>query len=198
MKRFFLIDMENVGKRSVMVKDGKVLKSLTEEDVIVVFSNDAHPNGCVSLDFLRAIAETKATYRMVQINCDGKNALDFALASMLGMLIHENGSHAEYWIVSNDMGFEACRKFAEGFNVRVGITPSIDTRECREEREAARKEMLKSLLPELSRKAICLTYKCLEVAKSKEDYHNRLQKVLYESQLREVYGRTKHLLETKV
>lgn len=198
MKRYFLIDLENVGKWSVVVKDKEVLSRLTREDIIVAFSNSAHSNGSVPLDFLEAIAGTRAVYRSVEINCDGKNALDFVLASTLGMLITENGSRAEYWIVSNDRGFEACREFAKGQGVKVGITPTIDIRECREERKAAEKELLRSLLPEMPGKAISLTQKCLLAARNKEDYHNRLQGVLYESQLREVYGKTKHLLETPV
>lgn len=197
MKRYFLTDLENVGKWSVVVNDKEVLSRLTGEDVIVAFSNGAHTNGSVPLDFLEAIAGTRAAYRSVEINCDGKNALDFVLASTLGMLIKEDGSRAEYWIVSNDRGFEACREFAKAQGVKVGITPTIDVRESKEMTDAAQREMLKELLPEFSGKAITLTQRCLRAARDVGDYHNRLQGVLYESQRKEAFWKTRHLIERK-
>ncbi len=195
MKRFFLIDLENVGKRALDVKDREALAKMSSDDVFVICQNRMH--GSTPKELLNALEGTKASYRIIEIANCGKNALDFAVAAQLGYLISAEGKGAEYWIVSEDRGFEACKDFGAALGVKVGITPSYNIQEARRASQEEERAMLKSLLPEYSSKAVALTQKCLVAAKSLEDYHNRLQKQLYENQTRDVYLRTKHLLTAK-
>jgi len=194
MKRYFLVDIENVGSSALSATDRESLKKITTEDFFVLCSNRLHGNGTVPSELDATLTAAGASFRIIEIGNVGKNAMDFCLASQLGYLIAEEGKGAEYWIVSNDRGFESCIEFGKAFGVKVGLTPSFSVCEQRKASQVEEREILKSLLPEYSPKAIALTQKCLVAAKSKEDYHNRLQKALYESQTRDVYLKTKHMV----
>lgn len=194
MKRYFLIDLENVGKNALCSEDREALKKITIGDFFILCTNKLHGNGAVPGELVAALTAAGANFRFIEIANVGKNALDFCLASQLGYLISQEGKGAEYWIVSNDRGFEACVEFGKSLGVKVGITPSFNVCEQRKNTQEREREILKNLLPEFSSKAVAITQRCLVSAKSLEDYHNRLQKGLYENQIREVYLRTKHLL----
>ena len=186
MKKYFLIDLENVGKWAF--EAGKV----TIEDFFVICVNNLHQK--MPRELIDALTAAGANFRVIEIANVGKNAMDFCLASQLGYLISQEGNHAEYWIVSNDRGFEACVDFGKAMGVKVGLTSSFKACEERKATQQEEREMLKSLLPELSPKAVALTQKCLTAARDLNGYHNLLQKALYENQCHEVYKKTKHLL----
>ncbi|MBR4606339.1 MAG: hypothetical protein IKO41_08975 [Lachnospiraceae bacterium] len=189
MKRYFLIDLENVGKWAF-----EEACKVTISDFFVICVNTLHQK--MPTELIGALTDAGANFRIIEIANCGKNAMDFCLASQLGYLISQEGNHAEYWIVSNDRGFEACVDFGKAMGVKVGLTSSFKACEEKQVSQKEEREMLKELLPELSPKAVALTQKALTAAKDLNSYHNLLQKSLYENQMRFVYQRTKHLLTT--
>ena len=194
MKRYFLIDLENVGKWAFDGSSREILKKVTIEDFFVLCANKMHGNGSIPGELLSALACAGANFRVIEIANVGKNAMDFCLASQLGYLISQDGNSAEYWIVSNDRGFEACVEFGRSMGVKVGITPSFNICEQRKATQEEERAVLRDLLSDLNPKVAVITHRCMVAAKSLEDYHNRLQKELHEGQATKVYRVTKHLL----
>lgn len=101
---YFLVDFENV--RTDGIKD---LKGVQEGDSMVVFYSENCKS--ITLDVLDSIIALKLKYSSFKVKVGTKNALDFQLASYLGYLIGQNGIDTNYYIVSNDKGFEVVVDF---------------------------------------------------------------------------------------
>lgn len=97
MKRYFLVDYENVN-------DGGLLgyEALKEDDVIILFNSKFSKINEKELEFKKSITKAKILKMTSQIR--GKNSLDFQLVSYLGLLIG-NDENCEYNIISKDRGF---------------------------------------------------------------------------------------------
>lgn len=191
MKRYFIIDLENVGKHFT-----EGIEALTMEDTLIVCHNRVV--GHLSKEIQDKLYHTKATVKMLEIYNHTKNAMDFCLCTQLGYLISEEGNKAKYYIVSNDKGFEASMDFVKSLNSNVTVK-RITSLKAEQESimyQEEEKRMLVSLLPEYNKKAVGIAQRCLDNAKSMADYHNLLQKNLYESQVRDIYLKTKHLFAT--
>lgn len=192
MKRFFLIDLENVGKHALSAKDKEQIRKFDIEDVFIICHNKL--NSIMPGELIDALTMAGARFRVIEMASVSKNAMDFCLATQLGYLISQEGKEAEYWIISKDRGFEACVDFGRAIGVKVGITPSFDVCEERKTLQEEQRESLKSLLPGYNKKVISRIFRCLVEAKGLGDYHNRLQKRLCAEQCREIYTKTKHLV----
>lgn len=102
MKKYYLIDSENVGDVWV-----PLLVASQEDEVVLVFYTQRSPH--MNYENVRLLKETEK--EAVFIKCfEGNNALDFQLVSELGFLLRED-SESEYVIVSNDMGFDAVVRY---------------------------------------------------------------------------------------
>ena len=101
---YFLVDYENV--RTDGIKD---LKGVQEGDVMVVFYSENCKN--ITLDVLDSIIALKLKYSSFKVKVGTKNALDFQLTSYLGYLIGQGGMDTNYYIVSDDKGFEVVADF---------------------------------------------------------------------------------------
>lgn len=104
---YFLIDFENVKLDGV-----KDLKGVQEGDAIIFFYSEQCKN--VTLDLVQDMLTLKLQYNSYKVKVGTKNALDFQLSSHLGFLIGQLGSDANYYIVSNDKGYDClCSHWVE-------------------------------------------------------------------------------------
>lgn len=101
---YFLVDFENV--RTDGIKD---MKGVQEGDAMVVFYSENCKS--ITLDVLDSIIALKLKYSSFKVNVGTKNALDFQLTSYLGYLIGQSGIDTNYYIVSDDKGFEVVADF---------------------------------------------------------------------------------------
>lgn len=101
---YFLVDFENV--RTDGIKD---LKGVQEGDFMVVFYSENCKS--ITLDVLDSIIALKLKYSSFKVKVGTKNALDFQLTSYLGYLIGQGGIDTNYYIVSDDKGFEVVADF---------------------------------------------------------------------------------------
>ena len=101
---YFLVDFENV--RTDVIKD---MKGVQEGDAMVVFYSENCKS--ITLDVLDSIIALKLKYSSFKVKVGTKNALDFQLTSYLGYLIGQSGIDTNYYIVSDDKGFEVVADF---------------------------------------------------------------------------------------
>lgn len=190
MKRFFLIDLENVGHTFL----GGIDK-LSVEDTLVICHNMTHGKN-ISPSITSKLHNTKATIRQINILNRGKNAMDFALSTQLGLLIAENGNKAQYFIVSHDKGFDASLEFATTLdsNITVRRIGSIEEEVCKEIKEQELKDTLNQLLKGYNKGLVKITRQCILNSKDCRQFHNLLQKKLYAKDFHDVYVKVRHLL----
>lgn len=106
------MDFENV--RTDGIRD---LKGVTEGDSMFVFYSENCKS--ITLDIIDKIVALKLKYSGFNVKVGTKNALDFQLASYLGYLIGKEGTDANYYIVSDDKGFEVVADFWKAQNISV-------------------------------------------------------------------------------
>lgn len=98
-----LVDYENVNGSNGL-KGADVLCS---EDTLIIFYSGCC--GKIRSDYMREIAESGCTFRIVKLKGAGKNALDFYIAAESG-IVSERGEK-QIAIISNDHGFQAVIDF---------------------------------------------------------------------------------------
>lgn len=96
---YYFVDFENVRINGV-----KNLVGIKNGDTVTIFFSDQCKN--ITLDVIEDL-----TRNGVQINCykakiGTKNALDFQLSSYLGCIIGKGSADENYYIVSNDKGYD--------------------------------------------------------------------------------------------
>lgn len=109
---YYLVDYENIHNNL-----DNLINNTSNGDSIVLFYSETCKN--ISLDVI-----SNFTSRNLKIDCfkvitGTKNALDFQLASYLGYLVGENKKAANYYIVSNDKGFDCLCEYWESIRVSV-------------------------------------------------------------------------------
>lgn len=118
----YLVDFENVTSGGLAG-----VQQLTKDDKVYIFytANAANMSFAAHLNLLSSPAEV--IYYNVSSGC--KNALDFQLSSFMGFLICSNAD-SEYYIISNDNGYEHVRKFWERSEFAKGViihsAPSVN------------------------------------------------------------------------
>lgn len=190
-KRIFLVDLENVGRGGWDPFNAKDMQSITQYDTFVLFHNTLR--GTISTRIQSAFVASGAQLRIIEIQCGaGKNAMDFCLATQLGYLLAQE-PNAQYIIVSNDRGYEACIDFAKTIGADVTIARSVNGAVAKEEDQLQEREELKRLLPDANKKVIAIAQQGLVRTSTCSDYHNFLQKRL-KNDFKMVYDATKHLV----
>lgn len=101
---YYLVDFENV--RTDGIKD---LSEVNDGDVVVIFYSDQCKN--ITLDVIANMTRKKISLTCFKVKTGTKNALDFQLSSYLGLLIGQEQSDANYYIVSNDKGYDCICEF---------------------------------------------------------------------------------------
>ena len=113
MSKTFFIDSENVGDNWTQLLD-----AVDTSDELLVFYTQKSPH----MSYKNLIKLKNSPKDVNFIECfEGNNALDFQLVSELGYRLGQGiGGNNEYFIVSNDNGFEAAIKYwkRKGFPVR--------------------------------------------------------------------------------
>lgn len=107
---YYLIDYENV--KSDVILD---ISGVKEGDTFVLFYSEVCKN--ISLEVLEMVSKKKLKFHPIKVTNGTKNALDFQLSSYLGYLIKNNDSDLDYFIVSNDKGYDSVAEFW----IRMGV-----------------------------------------------------------------------------
>ena len=130
----YLIDFENVTSAGI-----SGVQKLTKEDKVYIFytANAANMSFAAHLNLLSSPAEII----YYNVSSGGKNALDFQLSSFLGYLISQ-GKEKQFYIISNDKGYEHVKNFWELSGMADGVTingsPSVNRTLALEKPFAAR------------------------------------------------------------
>lgn len=101
----FLIDYENVGNAGM-----RGCHYLNESDFVIIFYSDAKKH--MERRYLESITNSGCTFETCKLCKQGKNALDFYIASKLGELFG-SGFEGTAMIISRDNGFQAVRDYWE-------------------------------------------------------------------------------------
>jgi len=191
MKRFFLIDVENVGKSFL-----QGIEKLKISDVLIVYHNQIARSE-FSQTILAGLQKTKAVVKKFYIENASKNAMDFQIMMQLGYLMAQNGSSAEYYIVSNDRGFDVAT-FTTNNNIHAKVRRIVNLEANFEEEERIQqmKDVLKRLLPEYSKNVIKTVQQGIDASKNTNDLHNFLQSHLRRD-FTNIYPRVKYLVESR-
>lgn len=118
----YLIDFENVTSAGI-----SGIQRLSKEDKVYIFYtvNASNMSFAAHMNLLSSPAEVI----YYNVTSGGKNALDFQLASFLGFLISK-GEDKEFYIISNDKGYDHVKSFWERSGIAEGVTihsaPSIN------------------------------------------------------------------------
>lgn len=118
----YLIDFENVTSAGI-----SGIQRLSKEDKVYIFYtvNASNMSFAAHMNLLSSPAEVI----YYNVTSGGKNALDFQLASFLGFLISK-GEDKDFYIISNDKGYDHVKNFWERSGVAEGVTihsaPSIN------------------------------------------------------------------------
>ena len=107
MKRYFLVDFENVADAGL-----NGFFELTSDDTVDIFYTQK--NNRISMDFFTSYLERgSAAALCLRKVAAGNQALDLQLASFLGSLIAGREEDCEYCIISKDKGFSCLPAFWE-------------------------------------------------------------------------------------
>ncbi|MDE6664790.1 MAG: hypothetical protein K2K14_01160, partial [Ruminococcus sp.] len=115
--RYYLIDYENVHQAGF-----EGIEKLTENDNLVIFYTTNAETLTFSL--YEKLVSCKADIQLYKVQCGGKNALDFQLATFLGYILGNN-SDIDCHIISNDKGYEYIRNFWKERNIKIKISSDI-------------------------------------------------------------------------
>ncbi len=116
--RYYFIDYENVHQSGL-----NGIEKLTENDKLIIF----YTTNAETLTFsiYEKLILCKAEIQLYKVQCGGKNALDFQLATFLGYILGQN-TDIDCHIISNDKGYEYVRSFWKEKNVKIKISSDIE------------------------------------------------------------------------
>ena len=112
---FVLVDFENVQPRNVSLLHGHSFK-------LKVFVGANQPK--IPFDMARALQAYGPDAEYVQIDGNGKNALDFHISYYLGRLAAETPD-ASFYVISKDKGFDPLIKHLKGQGISCQRSSSI-------------------------------------------------------------------------
>lgn len=118
----YLVDFENVTSAGI-----SGIQRLTKEDKVYIFYtvNASNMSFAAHMNLLSSPAEVI----YYNVTSGGKNALDFQLSSFLGYLV-SRGEDKEFYIISNDKGYDHVKSFWEKSGITQDVTinssPSIN------------------------------------------------------------------------
>ena len=115
--RYYLIDYENVHQAGL-----NGIEKLTENDRLIIFYTINAETLTFSL--YEKLVSCKAEIQLYKVQCGGKNALDFQLATFLGYVLGNNPD-TDCHIISNDKGYEYVRSFWKEKNIKIKISSDI-------------------------------------------------------------------------
>ena len=169
MKNIYFIDYENVGPRGLNGID-----KLTSADEVYFFHFTG--TGDVKFDNLHNLAISKAKTQIIRLSTHDKNAMDFQIVAMMGLLVGKHEEKAVYNIVSNDKGYLSaveCLKNTISQKLKINTIPTI----CgKRDPEAIEEVIKKTLGGKCNPKFINRTITAFKNAANLQDLHESLQK----------------------
>lgn len=188
-KRFFLIDIENVGKSFL-----EGIEDLSANDTLIICNNTM-----VYSDFspfiLEGLKKTKATVKKFYIHSTAKNAMDFELTMELGFLIAKYGEKAQYFVVSKDRGFDIINDYLKNKGMEGTVVKRIPNLKGFTEEEKRIQDMedtIRVLLPQYPARIISTIQIGMDQTKTLQEFHSFLQKHL-RYDVGTIYPKVKHL-----
>ncbi len=169
MKNIYFIDYENVGPSGLYGID-----NLTSSDEVYFF----HYTGAGDIKYnnLHSMAMSKARTQVIKLSTHNKNAMDFQIVAMLGLLVGKYEERAHYRIISNDKGYLSaveCLKNTLSQKLKIETQPTIAG--IRE--DSSIEVIIKNTLDGLcSPKMINRAVGAFKSAKSLQELHESLQK----------------------
>lgn len=115
----FLIDYENVNSIGLHGID-----LLTKNDKVYLFYSEKAES--INIDIMNIIIKGNFVFENFKLSKSDKNALDFQLVLFLGTMIKSLRKPTNFYIISNDNGYQSAIDFAkERFNVDIKKFSSI-------------------------------------------------------------------------
>lgn len=137
---YYLIDYENIIATSDIIS---VIEEIPNVCIVFIFYSDASKN--IPIEALEILRKKQITFLFNKAIIGTKNALDFQLSSYLGYLIHETKEQdAQYFIVSNDKGYDCLSEFYEREGISVNRMATLGNQ-----------SMLNAIVPSTSKEEIC-------------------------------------------
>lgn len=167
---FILIDGENIDHKSLLS-----INNISSARVYFFHSDNSILNTVKS--------EYKSILKLKTVYCEttGKNALDFILDSYLGFLIAKH-SNSDFYIVSNDLGFDNVVTFWRGRNTDIKRLSMHNSDSIIESR-------LNKVFKELSESQVSELCDITFIHKSNlNKLHNRLMSWCVRNSLKQSYG----------
>ncbi len=169
MRNIFFIDYENVGPKGL-----KGIDKLTSNDEVYFFHYIG--SGDIKFENLSNLAASKARTQVIRLSTHDKNAMDFQIVAMLGLLVGKYEEKAVYNIVSNDKGYLSaveCLKNTVSSRLKIQSIPNI----CGTQDEDSVEVILKGTLggkcaPKIINRAITI----FKNAENLQELHEELQK----------------------
>ncbi|MBR0400607.1 MAG: hypothetical protein IJH95_07345 [Mogibacterium sp.] len=164
---YYLVDYENVNTQGL-----NGVNKLPKEDVVCIFYSENADS--LTFGLHRRLNESKANIIFQRVEVGKKNALDFQLSSYLGYLIHENmGNPYDYYIVTQDRGYEVLVKYWERRKVNVSLVIDVAKRS----ESSAQNELERQVAELLPEKADApQVAKMIQNYKTKQGLNNALMK----------------------
>lgn len=97
-----LVDTENISNYEVLTE-----MDFTNKDEIILFISSKSKS--LKSEAMMILTSLKAKLKFINIDAEGSNSMDFQMIFFLGKIYNGNN---EYYIFSNDSGFNACKNFS--------------------------------------------------------------------------------------
>lgn len=137
---YYLIDYENILSTSDICG---VIEEIPSESVIFIFYSEVSKN--IPIEALEILRKKQMTFLFNKAIVGTKNALDFQLSSYLGYLIRETKEQeAQYFIVSNDKGYDCLSEFYEREGISVSRMSTLGIQNVKN-----------AIIPSTSKEEIC-------------------------------------------
>ena len=173
MKRIFLVDTENISSYIFLKK-----YNLTKEDKIILFVS---PNSKkLSFGVIEFIQKNKIKMEMEFIETTVKNSMDYQLLILLARKTALS-SKAEYFVVSNDKGFEETISYLNKVNkcnVKILKENTAETQVAatEEENNDEIQKIIKMNFPKEAENLYSFSLKYKEEHPTLSNFHNSLDK----------------------
>lgn len=169
MRNIYFIDYENVGPKGLYG-----IEELSSADEVYFFHYVGV--GDIKYDNLSSLAGAKARTQVIRLSTHDKNAMDFQIVAMLGLLVGKYEERASYNIVSNDKGYLSaieCLKNTISQKIRINTIPTI----CGFRESSSIESVIKSTLTgKCAPKIINRTISIFKDASNLQELHEKLQK----------------------
>lgn len=167
MKNIYFIDYENVGPKGL-----NGIEKLTASDEVYFFHFVG--TGDIKYENLHNLAVSKAKTQIIRLSTHDKNAMDFQIVAMLGLLVGKYEEKAIYNIVSNDKGYLSaieCLRNTISDKLKIQTISAIIP--CEDPVEA---ELRNTLAGTCSPKIINRVVVAFKNTHSLQEFHETLQK----------------------